>query len=210
MWKRKWQTVIFILLIVALSFVYIRMNNLFLHSEEVFWGCERGLKSGPSKEIVLQYERSDGSFVLVGRQEDGVFVVPVEKTHFFFWKLKNGDVDGKYVCEGDVDGYLNNDGKILGLNKNPDIVEVSFIVGNWADLNWQEMIGVPEEDGFICLDTGYLGPENHVIYCEGRGVDGEILYFAGDDDLAASLRKGNIRPSKPVVTKNFVTAAEAE
>lgn len=208
--KRKWQTVIFILLIVVLSFVYMRMNNLFLHPEDVFWGCERGLKSGPSEEIVLQYEQNDGSFVLVGRQENGIFVVPVEKTHFFFWKLKNGDVDGKYACEGDVDGYLNSDGKILGLSKNPDITEVSFIVGNWADLNWQEVIGVPEKDGFICLDTEYLGPENHVIYCEGRDANGEVLYFAGDDDLAASLRKGNIRSSKPVVTRSFVTAAEAE
>ena len=194
--KRKWQTVIFILLIVALSFVYIRMNNLFFHPEEVFWGCEKGLKSGPSEEIILQYEEEDGSLVMVGRQKDGVFVVPAEKTHLIFWKLKDGDVDGKYACEGDVDGYLNNEGKILGLCRNPEIVEVSFIVGNWPDLTWQELVAAPDEDGFIFLETDYLAPEDYVIYWEGRSVDGEVLYSYGDDSLANSLRKGNIRSSK--------------
>ena len=106
--------------------------------------------------------------------------------------MRAGDVDGKYTCEGDIDGYLNNEGKILGLCKNPEITEVSFIVGNWPDLTWQEYIAVPKDDGFICLETDYLAPDDNVIYWEGRSADGEVLYSYGDDSLANSLRKGNI------------------
>lgn len=208
--KRKWQTVIFILLISLLSFVYIRMNDLFFSSEEVFWACERGLRSGPSKEIVLQYELEEGGMMLVGRQEEGLFVVPAEKTHLFLWKMKSGSVDGYYWCRGDVDGYLTKDGKVLGLSKKSEITEVSFVVGNGADRNWQEFICTPDENGFIHCDTEFDGWEDYVVYWEGRNADGEVVYSDEDDGLVKALRSGNFTPEAKEVTKPFITAPDLE
>lgn len=208
--KRKWQTVLYIFLIFVLSYFYILVNHLYFSAEDVFWACERGLRSGPSEEIVLKYELEDGGVMLVGRQEEGLFVVPAEKTHFFLWRMKSGGIDGEYYCNGDVDGYLTHDGKVLGLNKNPEITEVSFIAGNWQERNWQEYICVPDEDGFICYETELDGREDYVIYWEGRNAEGEVIYVDGEEGLAKSLRSGNFTPGATEVTKPFITAPEVE
>lgn len=131
--KRKWQTMLYIFLIILLSGFYIHMHELYFSPEDVFYACERGLRSGPSEEIVLKYEQEDGDIMIVGRQETGIFAVPVEKTHFFLWRMQGGGIDGEYFCGNEVDGYLNHDGKVLGLSRNPEITEVSFVVGNHPD-----------------------------------------------------------------------------
>lgn len=206
MGKRKWQTVVFILLIGLLSFAYIRLNDLFFSPEEVFWSCERGLQSGPSEEILLEYESVDGGLILVGRQKDGLFVVPVERSHFFLWKMQDCAIDGYYYCDGDVDGYHRSDGVVLGLCKNPEIKEVSFILGSWTDLSWKEYICEVGETDLIWYDTKVKNMENYVGYWEGRNADGEVIYWTGDDNLAESFRKGNIRLRNRTVTKPYITA----
>lgn len=205
MGKRKWQTVVFILLIGLLSFAYIRLNDLFFSPEEVFWSCERGLQSGPSEEILLEYESADGGLILVGRQKDGLFVVPEERSHFFLWKMQK-TIDGEYYCDGDVDGYYRSDGVVLGLCKNPEITEVSFILGEWSELSWKEYTCKVEDNGLIWYDTKVQDIEKYVNYWEGRNADGEVIYREGDANLAESLRKGNIRPGNRTVTKPFITA----
>ena len=45
--KRKWQTVLYIFLIILLSGFYIHMHELYFSPEDVFYACERGLRSGP-------------------------------------------------------------------------------------------------------------------------------------------------------------------
>lgn len=208
--KRKWQTLLYIFLIFVLSGFYIHVNHLYFSPEDVFYACERGLRSGPSEEIVLQYELKDGGVMLVGRQEEVLFVVPAEKTHLFLWRMKSGGIDGKYLCDGEVDGYLTHDGKVLGLSKNPEITEVSFIAGNGQERNWQEFICIPDADGFICYETELDGWEDYVIYWEGRNADGEVIYANGEDGLAESLRSEIFTPEAKEVTKPFITAPDLE
>ena len=138
--KRKWQTLIYIFLIFVLSCFYIHMHQLYFSPEEAFYACERGLRSGPSKEIVLQYELEDGSLMLVGRQEEGLFVVPVEKTLFFLWRMRSGGVDGFFKCDKPLNGYQTYDGNYLGLCLDENITEFSILVGNYADRQWEELI----------------------------------------------------------------------
>lgn len=47
---------------------------------------EQGLRYGPSNEILLTYEKENGSQVLVGRWEKGLSVVGVEPKWGIFWK----------------------------------------------------------------------------------------------------------------------------
>ncbi|WP_458407308.1 hypothetical protein [Anaerotignum sp.] len=204
--KRKWQTLLYIFLIFVLSCFYIHAHQLYFSPEDVFYACERGLRSGPSEEIALKYEQEDGGVMVVGRQETGIFAVPVEKTHFFLWRMKGGGIDGEYFCGNEVDGYLNHDGKVLGLSRNPEITEVSFIVGNRPDRNWQEFVCIPDENGFIHYDTEFDGWEDYVLYWEGRNAAGEVIYADEDDGLVKSLRSGNFTPEAKKVTKPYPVA----
>lgn len=196
--KRKWQTAVFILLIGILSFLYLRLNDLFFRPEEVFWACERGLRSGPSEEIIFSFDLQEGGFALVGRQKEGLFVVPVERSHLFLWRMKQGKVDGFLDCGDTLGGYLTYDGNFLGLCQEKEIVEISLIFGNWEKMNWKEYV-YPVEGELIFIegeqifrDEGVDEMEYDISYIEGRNAEGEVVYRVGDEDLAEALRNGNI------------------
>ena len=213
--KRKWQTVLYLFLIIVLSGFYIHMHQLYFSPEDVFYACERGLHSGPSEEIVLQRELEDGGLMLVGKQEDGLFVVPVEKTHFFLWRMKGGRVDGFMKCDKPLNGYLTYDGHYLGLSLDEKITEMSFVIGNHTTLSWREYVySVKEELIFIEKERIWgdveQNTDDYIIYTEGRNAEGEVIYQDGDAALAESLRKGNIRPSQVIIQKQFIKDTEVE
>jgi len=210
--KRKWQTVLFILLIAMLSFAYLRINHLYLTAEDVFYACERGLRYAPSEEIVFTFERKDGGQVLVSRKEDGLFVVPVERSHIFFWQMQGGEgVDGYRQCDFPLDGYFTYDWNYLGLCQDAHITEMSLIIGIRKEINWREYT-FPVQEGIIFIkakqifgdegldmrEDGTLYTEDGILYTEGRNAAGEVIYWDGDATVAEALRKGNIRPSKNV------------
>ncbi len=208
--ERKWQTVVFILLIGLLSFTYVRLNKLFFSPEEVFYACERGLRSGPSEKIIQEFAQEDGGLLLVGRQKEDFFVVSVEKHLGIFWRMRRGGMNGLFPVEKEFDGYLMQDGKYIGLCSNPDITEILCIAGNDSERNWQEYSCQVGEDGFFFCETGLDGAENFDVYEEGRNADGEVLYAMGDEGLAQSLRSGNFTPEAKEVTKPFITAPTTE
>ena len=162
--KRKWQTIVFILLIGLLSFTYVRLNKLFFSPEEVFYACERGLRCGPSEEIVQEFVQEDGGLLLVGRQKEGLFVASVEKHLGIFWRMKSGGVNGLFPVEKEFDGYLMQDGTYIGLCLNPNITEIFCIAGNDLEQNWQEYSCQIGEDGFFFCETGLDGAENYDAY----------------------------------------------
>lgn len=208
--KRKWQTIVFILLIGLLSFTYVRLNKLFFSPEEVFYACERGLRSGPSEEIIQEFIQEDGGLFLIGRQKEGLFVASAEKHLGIFWRMKSGGVNGLFPVEEEFDGYLMQDGTYIGLCLNPNITEIFCIAGNDLEQNWQEYSCQVGEDGFFFCETGLDGAENYDAYEEGRNADGEVLYTIGDGGLAQSLRSGSFTPKAKGVTKPFITAPTAE
>ncbi len=213
--KRKRQIVLYLLLIGALYYVYIHVNQVYFSPEDVFYACERGLRSGPSKEIVLEFDTENGTKVLVGRQEKGLFVVPVEKDDIFFWRMAGGGVDGFLPCEEPLNGYLTYGGNYLGLCLDKEIEEISFILGNHRDINWRECISSVEEElifieadkfaGDIAWDSG-----DYIAYTEGRNAEGEVIYQKGEANVADTLRKGNFRPSEPVIQQYDLTVSDAE
>ncbi len=213
--KRKWQTVLYIVLIFVLFQFHMLVTQRYFTPEEVFYACERGLRSGPSKEIILKHELEDGSLMLVGRQEEGLFVVPAERTEFFLWRMASGGIDGFFECDKPLNGYLTYDGHYLGLCLDEDIEEMSFVLGKHLELNWREYI-YPVKNELIFIDTEQIWGneewdfEDYIIYTEGRDAEGNVIYQDGNADLAESLRKGNTRPSKPVITKRYITVPNVE
>lgn len=212
--KRKWQTIVFILLIGLLSFTYIRLNKLFFSPEEVFYACERGLRSGPSEEIIREFVQEDGGLLLIGRQKEGLFVASAEKHLGVFWRMKNDGVHGYFPVEKEFDGYLMQDGKYIGLCLNPEITEIRCIAGSYSEQNWQEYSCQVGEDGFFFCETGLDGTENYDVYYdvyeEGRNADGEVLYTMGDGGLAESFRSGSFALKEREATKPFFTAPTIE
>ena len=215
--KRKWQTVLYIFLIFVLSYFYILMNQLYFSPEDAFYACERGLRYPPSKEIMLEFDTEDGGKVLVGRQEEGLFVVPVEKTHFFFWRRQSGGVDGYQKMKKPLDGYLTYDGSFLGMCQDESITEMSLIFGNWEDRNWKEFV-YPVEEGLIYIECGKelqeegfdLVMRDNFAYMEGRTADGEVVCWDGEDGLARALRGGHFTPEAKKVTKPYPVAPNVE
>ena len=208
--KRKWQTVLYIFLIFVLSYFYILMNQLYFSPEDAFYACERGMRYPPSEEILLEFEGDDGATVLVGRQKDGLFVVPVEKTHFFLWRRQSGGTDGYQRMKEPLDGYLTYGGNFLGMCQDESITEMSLIFGNWEDRNWKEFV-YPVEEGLIYIECGKelqeegfdLVMRDNFAYMEGRTADGEVVCWDGEDGLARALRGGHFTPEAKKVTKPY-------
>lgn len=201
--KRKWQTLLYIFLIFVLFYIHMIVQQMYFSPEDAFYACERGLRYPLSEEIVLEFEGEDGEKVLVGRQEEGLFVVPVEKTHLFFWRMKSGGgIDGFFKCDKPLNVYLTYGGNLLGMCQDENITEASVIVGRIEELNWTETT-FPVEEGLIFMEESEIfhgvafdPTRDYVLYAEGRNAAGEVLCWEGDEDVAEYLRTGNIRSSR--------------
>ena len=207
--KRKWQTVLYIFLIILLSGFYIHMHELYFSPEEVFYACERGLRSGPSEEIVLEFEGDDGAKVLVGRQEEGLFVVPVEKTRLFFWRVQSGGVDGFFKCDKPLNGYQTYGGNYLGLCLDEKITEFSILGGSHEERQWRELV-YPIEGELIFEAAEIVWMNEYIVYTEGRDTKGNVIYKDGDEGLMRSICYGTYTYGKIEVTKPFLSAPNVE
>lgn len=72
------QIVIFLLVLLLCGGYVFWRSGLHLSPEAAMAAEEQGLRYGPSNEILLTYEKENGSQVLVGRWEKGLSVVGVE------------------------------------------------------------------------------------------------------------------------------------
>ena len=215
--NRKWQTVLYLFLIFPLCQFYLLANHLYFTPKDVFYACERGLRYPPSEEILLEFEGDDGATVLVGSQEEGLFVVPVERTHLFLWRMASGGVDGYQKMDAPLDGYLTYQGNFLGMCQDESITEMSLIFGNWGDRNWKEFV-YPVEEGLIFIECGKelqkegfdLVMKDALAYMEGRNAVGEVVCWEGEDGMARALRGGHYARDAKEVTKPFITAPDME
>lgn len=178
--KRKRQTAIFLILSILLALFYWNTHPLYFSPEEVFSACERGLHYPPSEEILLQFE-AEGKRVLVGRQEDGLFVVPAVREGPF-WRMPSGMIDGFFSSKEPVAGYMTYGGYYLGLCTEENITTVSIIAENTEEKQWREYSGIVE-DGIFLIETDIAREKSFVAYIEGRNAAGEILYQYGDADV---------------------------
>lgn len=191
--KRGKQTVIFLLLIVLCAGISFCRQGLYLSAEGAFHSVETGLRYGPSEEILLTYDRGDGSQIMVGRWLDGLSVVPVERYLGIFWRMPRGTmVEGYQSMQYDVDGMITAENWILGLSRLPEVTEVDCLVVVYDEEERKEMIvddvTIPvNENGFFCqkLDLEVVEPTDYgysISYLEGRTVDGDVVFRHGTDE----------------------------
>ena len=154
---------------------------------------ETGLRYGPSEEILLTYDRADGSQIIVGRWMDGLSVVPVERYLGVFWRMPKGTVvEGYQSMRYDVDGLVTAENWILGLSRIPEVSEVNCLVVVYDEEERKEVIAAEvtlpvNEEGFFCqkLDLELVEPTDYgysISYLEGRTADGDVVFRHGTDE----------------------------
>ena len=99
--KRIKQCVVFLLVLILCGGLWVMSNRLYFSPEAAFHGAERGLRYGPSEEILLTYPRGDGSQIYVGKWNNGLSVIPVEPYLGLFWRMSTDvDVEGYHSMQG--------------------------------------------------------------------------------------------------------------
>lgn len=189
--KRIRQCILFLLVLVLCGGLWIRSNRLYFSPEAAFHGAERGLRYGPSEEILLTYPRGDGSQIYVGKWNNGLSVIPVEQYLGLFWRMSNGvSVEGYRTLYGDVDAMLTEENMLVGLSLLPEVTEVTCLFYSMADevedLKPVKEITLPvAENGFFHekMDFPQANPGMfYVGYVEGRTETGEVVYRNGQDE----------------------------
>ena len=146
---------LFLLVLVLCGGLWIRSNRLYFSPEAAFHGAERGLRYGPSEEILLTYPRGDGSQIYVGKWNNGLSVIPVEPYLGLFWRMStNVPVEGYHTLYGDVDAMLTEENMLVGLSLLPEVTEVTCLFYSMEDevedLKSVEEISLPvAENGFF-------------------------------------------------------------
>lgn len=189
--KRIRQCILFLLVLVLCGGLWVRSNRLYFSPEAAFHGAERGLRYGPSEEILLTYPRGDGSQIYVGKWNNGLSVIPVEQYLGLFWRMSNGvSVEGYSTLYGDVDAMLTEENMLVGLSLLPEVTEVTCLFYSMADevedLKSVKEITLPvAENGFFHekMDFPQANPGMfYVGYVEGRTETGEVVYRNGQDE----------------------------
>lgn len=189
--KRIRQCILFLLVLVLCGGLWVRSNRLYFSPEAAFHGAERGLRYGPSEEILLTYPRGDGSQIYVGKWNNGLSVIPVEQYLGLFWRMSNGvSVEGYRTLYGDVDAMLTEENMLVGLSLLPEATEVTCLFYSMADevedLKPVKEITLPvAENGFFHekMDFPQANPGMfYVGYVEGRTETGEVVYRNGQDE----------------------------
>lgn len=189
--KRIRQCMLFLLVLVLCGGLWIRSNRLYFSPEAAFHGAERGLRYGPSEEILLTYPRGDGSQIYVGKWNKGLSVIPVEPYLGLFWRMStNVPVEGYHILYEDVDAMLTEENMLVGLSLLPEVTEVNCLFYSMEDevedLKPVEEISLPvAENGFFHEKMDFPQEKSdmfYVGYVEGRTETGEVVYRNGQDE----------------------------
>lgn len=189
--KRIRQCMLFLLVLVLCGGLWVRSNRLYFSPEAAFHGAERGLRYGPSEEILLTYPRGDGSQIYVGKWNNGLSMIPVEQYLGLFWRMSTGvSVEGYRTLYGDVDAMLTEENMLVGLSLLPEVTEVTCLFYSMEDevedLKPVEEITLPvAENGFFHEKMDFPQEKSdmfYVGYVEGRTETGEVVYRNGQDE----------------------------
>lgn len=182
--NRKKQILIFIVMIPLLYLSLLRLGDYYLTPEGVFYACEKGLRYGPSEEILAEYKLADGGKLIVGKWGGNLSAVPVERVYGLLWHLKDGGVSGLITCDKVVFAYLRTDGRVLGLTSDQLVKEVTCRIeyGDFENPSVQEFTMTVDEGGYF---TGIWKNQKQeydyecITYVEGKNSEGIVIYRDG-------------------------------
>ena len=128
--KRKRQIIIQLAIIIIFGAVLFHNSGLFITPEEFLYANEMGLHYGPSDEIILKEEHSNGDLLIIGKiGDDALSIGEGKRVLMFFWGMPGGGFTGYRPIRQDrqlMAEYLQRFRTVVGLTDNKDIKEVEF------------------------------------------------------------------------------------
>lgn len=191
--KRGKQIVLFLLVLILCGGYAFWASDLHLSPKGAMEAEERGLRYGPSEEILLTYEKENGGQVLVGRWEKGLSVVCAEPKWGMFWKsanLSNGNMHC-LTMEEPVEAFLTEENYIVGLSELPEVKEVTcrlyvYDEGERESVFVKELTMEAAENGFFYGETSLPVTSSSeygytIGYVEAKGQSGETIFIKNVD-----------------------------
>ena len=168
--KRAKQTGLCLAVVAALLFLCYWITGYRLTQERLFYDCERGLRYGPSEEIVFTWQ-GEGKGLVAGRCGEGFSMVEMRRVWGIFWYL-----DGAVTGYRDLDEPVNTftyHSLFLAQVTDENITQVRVVLEDGRE----QTAAVPP-DGFFTLDFSNGEETNYLLFetIEGLNDAGEILW----------------------------------
>lgn len=166
--KRIKEMVISLMVITVILWFHMSINGLFFSAENMLYKSAEGMHLGKIEKVLLEHEYSDGTGIIAGKFDDGVYIMDY-KPYFKIFKFPaGGDIipaaDSIFVTADDVildvGRYSMNQeegGFIAGYSRHPGVKKVFFHYHDWKNSasKWSDtqifLDGCMEvdEDGFF-------------------------------------------------------------
>ena len=178
--SRKKKIAIYCIVIIALTFSYLKLSNKYITLESAFHGAEIGLHYGPSYDIPVKYSLDDDTYIMIGKHNYGIFFSKIERTMFFLWKIGDtpsytGNVsfddmkDNLYIK---INAYGNYDKSFVwGYSKNEDVKTIRC---NIEESDNKYITGEVSESGIFFIPIGGAF-EYSIKNFEGLDVNGNVI-----------------------------------
>ena len=177
--SRNKKIVVYSVVIIALAFSYLRLLDKYITPEKAFYASEKGLHYGTSYDIPIKYSLDDDRYIMIGKNDYGIYFNEVKRTMLFLWETKNiryGENilfnDMEYNLYVTINTYGSYDKSFVwGYSKNKDVKTIRC---NIEGSDNEYITGEVSESGIFFIPIG--GAFEHTIKIfEGLDVNGNVI-----------------------------------
>lgn len=179
--SRKKQTILFIIIGLAMVFGYTRILSRHFTAEAAFFAFERGWRYGPSTEIIQEIPLLNGELLMVGRLDDGLSFACVERKFFGLWGTGGEYLQGPAFSRNLEDDTVFVDvvdaQHILGYVRDNQVEQVRCVARSYYQDSVMFECTIPCQDGYfyqLLSEPIYMDQFFIEIY------DGDTLLYTSD------------------------------
>lgn len=199
--KRGKQIILFLLLLFLCGGYAFWRSGLHLSPKAAMEAEERGLRYGPSAEILLTYEKEDGKWIYVGQWEKGLSVICLEREWGFFWKAASTEeiYTRCLPMEEPIEALFIGESRIVGISNLPEVENVLCYLNGYNEklhenIFLQEIVMDTAENGFFSAEVELPESVNwedvQIGYLEGRTENGDVVFQEGEKKKLAAYPDG--------------------
>lgn len=199
--KRGKQIFLFLVILFLCGGYAFWRSGLHLSPKAAMEAEERGLRYGPSEEILLTFEKEDGGWIYVGQWEKGLSVICLEEKWGFFWKTASTEeiYSRCLPIEEPVEAFFIGENRIVGFSNLPEVKNVLCYLNGYnekihEDIFLKEVAMDTAENGFFSAEIELPESVNwedvHIGYLEARTEHGDIVFQEGEKEKLTAIPNG--------------------
>lgn len=162
-----------IILIIVLSFIFLKSTGLYLTPSSAHRASEKSIHYGPSQ--VLHIEDFDGGKTILGKYDKWFSANTINRRLFFFWSFGNGVIgtenDKTKAINYDY-GMTGDNAHYYGIINDEKIERIEILLENGEIFNETEFY----EDMFLLVGTGTNDNFPRVSNIKGYDLEGNVIY----------------------------------